>query len=71
MSDRPQDPPIVPAEYGGKWLAWSIDGLQILGVGDSPEQAEADAQCKSSGETISVILEWVPPAEEALIAGGG
>jgi len=61
-----QDEPIVPAEYAGKWIAWTSDGTRIAGAGDTPEEAEAAAKKVNVKE---VIHEWVPPADEQLIGG--
>jgi len=32
---RPKRQP-VPIELGGKWIAWSADGLRIVAHGDTP-----------------------------------
>ena len=40
MTDQ-QDQPIVPAQYAGKWIAWTSDGTRIAGAGDTPEEAAA------------------------------
>lgn len=57
-------PEAVPSEYGGKWLAWTSDALKIAGVGETPEQAKAEA---ASTGVVNAILEWVPPADGLLV----
>jgi hypothetical protein len=53
---RPQE---VPAAMAGKYVAWSSDGLVILGAGDTVEEARGHA----AGHPHPII-EWIPPAEE-------
>lgn len=43
---QPHQPESVPLELAGKWIAWSGDGLRIIGSGltlDEAEQAAAQA----------------------------
>ena len=40
--------PIVPRECGGKWIAWTLDGSRIVGVGDTLDECET---VKNAGET--------------------
>ena len=49
-------PETIPAELTGKFLAWSADGLKILGSGGTSREALAAA-----GDGPDLILEWVPP----------
>ena len=63
---EPKVPQTVPAEYGGKWVAWTKDALRIAGVGDTPDEAESAAEQSGVKE---VVLEWVPPADERFIGG--
>ncbi len=62
---RPQS---VPREYGGKWIAWTTDGLRIVGVGTSPEEARGEA---ARAGVTTIAYEWVPPANERFIGGSG
>ena len=41
-------PQTVPVELGGKWLAWSADGLRIIAHGDSFSECKEEA--KKAGE---------------------
>ena len=50
--------PIVPKEYGGKWIAWSEDERKILGSGLTLEEARDTAIAAGEGDPV---LEWVPP----------
>jgi hypothetical protein len=59
-------PPPVPAEYGGKWIVWTRDGMRIARVGDTRSEARAVAE---SAVTTETIYEWVPPADARLIGG--
>jgi hypothetical protein len=40
---RPKRQP-VPAELGGKWIAWSADGLRIVAHGDTLDECELAAE---------------------------
>lgn len=42
-TNRPQRQP-VPVELGGKWLAWSADGLRIVAHGDTLDECELAAE---------------------------
>jgi hypothetical protein len=53
---RPQE---VPMSMTGKYVAWSSDGLVILGAGDTL----AEAQGHAAGHPHPII-EWIPPAGE-------
>ena len=60
--------PTVPAEYSGKWVLWSRDGMRIVGVGETVEQAERTA--RQAGES-EFIYEWIPPADAGLLGAAG
>lgn len=61
-------PQPVPHQYSGKWIVRSVDGLQILGVGDTPHEARRNAESKGHYE---VAYEWVPPADKGFIGNIG
>ncbi len=63
MTDQ-RNQPVVPERYAGKWLAWTRDGMRIVGVGATPEEAEAAAR---DANVTEVIHEWVPPANERIV----
>jgi hypothetical protein len=52
-------PERVPLELTGKWVAWSSDGLKILGHGESISEARA-----SAGGAPGLMISWIPPIEE-------
>jgi hypothetical protein len=58
--------PIVPREYGGKWIAWNHAGTRILAAADDITSAEQAA--RQTGEDRP-RLEKVPRAD-VRIAGG-
>lgn len=66
-------PQTVPRHYTGKWVAWTPNGLYILGAGDTPEQARQAAEAQGVQPTrgwapgMGVGYEWVPPANERFI----
>lgn len=67
MSDEnqlPQEPEAVPLELGGKWLAWSADGLRIVAHGDTLDECRAAAT--TAGE-IDPCFEKSPPADVRLL----
>lgn len=51
---RRPDP--VPAEYGGKWVAWTLDGMHVLGSGETPAMARHDAEAKGP----QTAFDWQP-----------
>jgi hypothetical protein len=57
--------PIVPKEYGGKWVAWDRKMDNILTSGKTP--AEVRNAAITAGEE-DPVLEWIPPSH-ALIIG--
>ncbi len=48
---------LIPRDWAGKWVAWSADGLRIVGVGETLEEAERKGI--ESGEP-GPILERAP-----------
>ena len=73
MSIRIPTPDVVPRQYAGKWVAWTPDGLHILGAGDTPAEAKRAAETRGIDPTIrwspgmGVAYEWVPPADERFL----
>lgn len=74
MTSSPiKSPHVVPRHLGGKWLAWTPNGLYLLGSGATPEEARkaADARGRDAAAgwspAMSVAYEWVPPADERFI----
>jgi hypothetical protein len=47
--DVPQRQP-VPSELGGKWIAWSADGLRIIAHADTLDECEAAAAATSDSD---------------------
>jgi hypothetical protein len=62
----PRKPPVVPREYGGKWIAWNHDGTRILAAADDLTSAEQAA--RRAGENRP-RLEKVPRADARIIGG--
>jgi hypothetical protein len=58
--------PVVPREYGGKWIAWNHEGTRILAAADDLHTAEAQAQ--KTGEDRP-RLERVPRSEVRIVGG--
>lgn len=52
-------PQAVPAELAGRWIAWSADGMKILGQGATIPEARA-----SAGHVADLVISWIPPLEE-------
>jgi hypothetical protein len=42
-TNRPQRQP-VPVELGGKWIAWSANGLRIVAHGETLDECEQAAE---------------------------
>lgn len=57
-------PDVVPAELGGKWIAWDDDAIHIVGAGDSPEQAIETARAAG---VDNPWIEKAPPANAYFI----
>ena len=49
---QPHQPESVPLELAGKWIAWSGDGLRIIGSGDTLDDAEKAASQAGEKEPI-------------------
>lgn len=58
--------PVVPRAYGGRWVAWTQDGKQIVAAGKTPEEVRAAARRAGVSD---VAYEWVPPAGEFFVGG--
>jgi hypothetical protein len=56
--------PIVPAELGGKWIAWTFDGTRIVAHGDTLDECEKAAE--QAGEK-SPRFEKVPRSDVRVI----
>lgn len=64
---RIQRSPMMPRQYGGKWVAWTLDGREILGAGDTLAEVQEIGRQKGRAE---VAFEWVPPADQPFIGFG-
>jgi hypothetical protein len=62
----PDRSPVVPREYGGKWIAWNHDGTRILATADDMTSAERAA--RQLGEERP-RLEKVPRADVRIVGG--
>ncbi len=68
-----RQPQTVPKQYAGKWVAWTRNGIYIVGAGDTPEDARKAAEAHGIDPSINwepgmgIALEWVPPANERFI----
>jgi hypothetical protein len=58
--------PVVPREYGGKWIAWNFEGTRILAAADDLTSAENAA--RNAGEDRP-RLEKVPRADVRIVGG--
>jgi hypothetical protein len=58
--------PLVPREYGGKWIAWNFEGTRILASGSDLSSVEATA--RKTGENRP-RLERVPRANVRIVGG--
>jgi hypothetical protein len=58
--------PVVPREYGGKWIAWNREGTRILAAADDLKTAEDAA--RKTGEQHP-RLERVPRSDARVIGG--
>ena len=56
--------PAVPVEFGGKWIAWTLDGSRIVAHGDTLDACER-AAAKAGEENPR--FEKVPPAGVRII----
>jgi hypothetical protein len=67
-----RQPQIVPKQYANKWIAWTPDGLHILGAGDTPDDARRAAEARGPHPAAwlphtGVAYESVPPADQRFI----
>jgi hypothetical protein len=66
-------PQPVPSSLAGKWLAWTPNGLYLLGSGDTPAAARKAADAHGPDPvaewvpSMGVAYEWVPPADERFL----
>ena len=73
MPSRLPAPQPVPEQLAGKWVAWTPNGLFILGSGDTPAEAWTAAMAHGGDAaagwvpSMGVAYEWVPPADERFI----
>ena len=73
MTRHVRMPTSMPAKLAGKWVAWTPNGLSIVGSGDTPEKARKAAMANGPDPVIEwtpsmgVALEWVPPADERFL----
>ena len=58
--------PIVPAIYGGKWIAWNFHRTRILAIGLTFDEAKQAAE--ALGENKPVLAK-VPRAEARFLGG--
>jgi hypothetical protein len=58
--------PVVPREYGGKWIAWDHDGTRILAAAD--DLASAESAARKAGENRP-RLEKVPRSDVRMVGG--
>ena len=67
MPDLPEqhvEPPIVPKQYGGKWIAWDYAGTRIVASGDTLAAAKQAAQIAGD---VSPRFEKVPRSDVRII----
>src|SRR5262245_61896896 len=66
--------PTLPSQAAGKWVAWTHNGLYILGAGDTPDEARKAAEAHGPRAAAGwapgreIAYEWTPPAGERFIA---
>ena len=60
------EPPVVPIEHSGKWIAWDFDETKIIAAGDS--YAETKKSAEALGELRPVLVK-APPADLRFIGG--
>jgi hypothetical protein len=46
------EPESIPRELAGRWIAWSADGLRIIGSGTTLKEAEEAASAASDPDAI-------------------
>jgi hypothetical protein len=63
-TDTPLPRQTVPVELGGKWIAWSSNGMRIVASGDTLDECETAA--KKEGEK-DPSFEKAPPADVRIV----
>ena len=61
-----QQPPTVPIEHCGKWIAWDFDETRIVATGDT--YAETKKAAEAQGEQRPVLVK-APQADVRFIGG--
>jgi hypothetical protein len=59
--------PLVPKEYGGKWIAWDYDGTRIVASGSTLKEARDAAREAGCG---TPRFEKVPPSNVRIVGRG-
>ena len=49
---RAKEPQSIPRELAGRWIAWSADGLRIIGSGATFQEAIEAAEAAGDPEAI-------------------
>lgn len=62
----PKQPPMVPREYAGQWIAWDRRQTKIVGSGRT--FAEAKQRAEAAGEADPVLAK-VPKATVRFVGG--
>jgi hypothetical protein len=66
-------PQVVPHQLANKWVAWTPNGLYIVGSGVTPQEARQAAATHGPDPSLNwapsmgVGLEWVPPADQRFL----
>jgi hypothetical protein len=50
--DQANEPQSIPRELAGRWVAWSADGLRIIGSGATLNEAEEAASAAGEPDPI-------------------
>lgn len=66
MSERPQNPPVVPKEFAGRWIAWDREQTRIVATGRT--FAEAKQAADEVGES-EPLLAKAPRADVRFVGG--
>jgi hypothetical protein len=70
---RIHTPQPVPRHLAGQWIAWTPNGLFIIGSGNTPAAARKAALAHGADPaadwvpSMGIAYEWVPPADEVFI----
>jgi hypothetical protein len=58
------------AQYAGKYVAWSCDGMRI--IASDKDQVRLDRELQSAGyDTAEVLVSFMPHPDEVILGGGG